>query len=424
MPNLAQLLITKSSAEYLRVFELCREISDEVENIDGVYVVGGIVRDLVLDRNPGDIDISVVGDGSAFSNALAKKLGAGSPVESQFLTFKIDVTGVFDEVSSIDIVTARSETYSEPAALPEISISTIQDDLKRRDFTVNSMAISLSSADWGILVDPANGFGDIMRKRIKVHHDGSFIDDPTRIFRAVRYATRLGFTIENRTSALIDRSMDGVDRLSGTRVRNEFELLLAEPKLAEILRKSEEIGLIGAISPGLRISSRVLQVLDDQTESGSISTDIPKLLGLLSFGMNEEEASQVVDRLEGVSGWGDPIIGSAQLAKHVAVLDSADLLDSEIAELLRPIPLPSIRAYIVAGPPLPRRQRMIDYVEKIQFIKPEITGDDLLKLGIPQGPVIGQLIDVVRRAKLDGKVNTKQEEIELAQSRLPGFLTK
>ncbi|MBT3863164.1 MAG: CCA tRNA nucleotidyltransferase [Chloroflexi bacterium] len=422
MPNLSQLLTTKSSVEYKRVFEHCRDISNELDGVDGVYIVGGIVRDLILDRAPGDIDLSVVGDAKAFSQELAARTGAASPDESQFLTFKIRTSGIFSDVSSIDVVTARAESYADSAALPDVSVSSIDDDLKRRDFTVNAMAISLAGSDWGTLVDPNNGFGDVMRKRIKVLHDSSFVDDPTRIFRAVRYAVRLGFKLDSRMNELISKSIANIDRLSGTRVRNEFELVLSEPNRVEMLRMSEEIGLLAAISPGLRIGTKALQVLSEQSESDSV--ELPDLLAITTFGLNEDEANQVVQRFDAPPAWGESITGNAQLAKHVAVLDQPNLAPSEVAEILREIPLASINAYILAGPPLPRRDKLVEYVEKIRFIKPEITGDDLLEIGIPQGPIIGQLIDVVRRAKLDGKVSTKQDEIELAKSRLPGFLAK
>ena len=422
MPNLSQLLTSKSSAEYRHVFELCRDISSDLDSVDGVYVVGGIVRDLILGRNPGDIDLSVVGDAKALSQKLAARIGAGSPDESQFMTFKIDTRGIFSDVLSIDVVTARSESYSESAALPDVSVSSIDEDLKRRDFTVNAMTISLMGTDWGTLVDPKNGLGDVMRKRIKVLHDASFVDDPTRIFRAVRYAVRLGFDIDSRTNELISKSLSNIDRLSGTRIRNEFNLILLEPDRVEMLRMSEEIGLLAAISPSLRIGTKSLQVLSEQSKS--VSVELPDLLAITTFGLNEDEAKQVVKRFDGPTAWGESIIGNAQLAKHVAVLDQPTLAPSDVSELLRLIPLASINTYILAGPPLPRRDKLVEYVEKFQFIKPEITGGDLLDIGIPQGPIIGELIDIVRRAKLDGKVSSKQEELELAKTRLPGFLTE
>ncbi len=424
MPNLAQLLSSKSSAEYKRVFDLCREIASELDSVDGVYVVGGVVRDLILGRTPGDIDLSVVGDARVFAEALASRLRASSPVESQFLTFKIPTSNLgLEGISSIDVVNARTETYAGPAALPDITPAGIEDDLKRRDFTVNSMGISLNDGGWGTLIDPMKGFGDIMRKRVKVHTYSSYELDPTRIFRTVRYAVRLGFSIDTYTTELISTSLKHIDRLSGARVRHEFELMLTEPKRVEILRRSEELGLLAAISPGLRIGSKALQVLESQAESGVLSSDLSDLLAIATFGLNDAEARMTVDRFDGSSGWSESITGNAELAKHVAILDQDNLRPSEVAEILTPIPLASVRAYIVVGPPLPRRDRLVDYIDRIRFVKPNLTGDDLLAIGIPQGPVIGQLIEMIRRAKLDGQVSSKQEELEFAKSRLPGFLT-
>jgi|TARA_B100000809_G_scaffold84809_1_gene83318 tRNA nucleotidyltransferase (CCA-adding enzyme) len=417
LPNLAQLLSTKSPVEHQQIFNLCRELSETIAQVESVYVVGGVVRDLILGREPVDADISVVGDAGAFSGALAGRLGAARPTESEFLTFKITLGNTSEGATSIDVVTARAETYPEPAALPDVVPSSIKDDLERRDFTVNSMGISLSDSDWGNLVDPMNGLGDIMRKRIRVLHDASFTDDPTRLFRAVRYAVRLDFSIDSTTKSLIDDSLGKVDRLSGARLRNEFELMLGEPKRVEILHEAEDLGLLAAISPGLRIGSRSLEVM----ESGA-STRFEDLLALSTFGLTQDEAEQVAKRFDGPEMWTKTIRGNPELADLVAVLDRSDIRRSEVAEILDSVPLQSIRAYIAAGPPLPRRDRMIEYIDKIRFERPEITGDDLIAAGIEEGPVIGQLIDIVRRARLDGQVKTKQEELDLAKSRLPGFL--
>ena len=417
MPNLTQLLSTKSPVEHQQIFNLCRELSETIAQVESVYVVGGVVRDLILGREPVDADISVVGDAGAFSGALAGRLGAARPTESEFLTFKITLGNTSEGATSIDVVTARAETYPEPAALPDVVPSSIKDDLERRDFTVNSMGISLSDADWGKLVDPVNGLGDIMRKRIRVLHDASFTDDPTRLFRAVRYAVRLDFSIDSTTKSLIDDSLGKVDRLSGARLRNEFEFMLGEPKRVEILHEAEDLGLLAAISPGLRIGSRALEVM----ESGA-STRFEDLLALSTFGLTQDEAEQVAKRFDGPEMWTKTIRGNPELADLVAVLDRSDIRRSEVAEILDSVPLQSIRAYIAAGPPLPRRDRMIEYIDKIRFERPEITGDDLIAAGIEEGPVIGQLIDIVRRARLDGQVKTKQEELDLAKSRLPGFL--
>ncbi|MDA1279252.1 MAG: hypothetical protein O3B95_04330 [Chloroflexi bacterium] len=412
MPNLGQLLATKTSADNRRIFELCREISTRIDDIQGVYVVGGAVRDLILDRKPDDVDISVVGNAAAFSELLAVRLGANAPTTSQFLTYRIELAS-----GPIDIVTARSESYATPAALPDVAPSSIVDDLKRRDFTVNAMGISLLATNWGNLVDPANGFGDIMRKRIRVLHDASFVDDPTRMYRAVRYAARLGFSLEPHTHELLAQSLGNVERVSGARLRHEFELILAEPTRVEVLRMAEEFGLLGAISPGLRIGTKALEILGRTSPE-----NIEDMLAVVTFGLNAGEADQVAVRFDGPAAWNESITGGPRLASLVSVLDQEKLQRSEVADILSPIPLPAIRAYIAVGPPLPRRNRMIAYMDKIRFEKPEITGDDLIAAGIPESPVIGKLIELVKRAKLDGQVHSREEELKLAKSRLPGFL--
>ena len=232
-----------------------------------------------------------------------------------------------------------------------------------------------------------------------------------------RYSVRLGFSIDPRTEEQISRSLGNVDHVSGSRLRHEFELILKEPKRVEILRRSEELELLGAISPGLRIGSRSLDTLDAPP-----SENMDDMLAVTTFGLSEEEADQVANRFDGPGAWSDSITGGARLAKLVSVLDREDQQRSEVADILGPIPLPAIRACIAVGPPLPRRNRMIEYVDKIRFEKPEITGDDLIAAGIPESPVIGQLIELVKRARLDGQVSTKEEELDLARSRLPGFL--
>jgi tRNA nucleotidyltransferase (CCA-adding enzyme) len=216
--------------------------------------------------------------------------------------------------------------------------------------------------------------------------------------------------------------LKNIDRLSGARIRHEFELMLTEPARVEILRLAEEFKLVGAISPGLRIGSRALQVLESQAEDGTLSTDFSDLLALVTFGISADEAAQVVERFDGPPVWGKPITGNAELAKIVELLDQTDLKPSEIVELLAPIPVASIHAYIAAGPRLPRIDQLSKYLGELRFVKPELNGDDLKDAGIPEGPVIGQLIDIVRRAKLDGQVSSKQEELALAKSRMPGFL--
>jgi tRNA nucleotidyltransferase/poly(A) polymerase len=181
-----------------------------------------------------------------------------------------------------------------------------------------------------------------LRKRIKVLHDSSFIDDPTRMFRAVRYSTRLGFSIDSRTEKFISDSLQNIDQLSGTRIRNEFELILGEDTRVESLQMCEKLGILAAISPGLRVGTRALHVLEELAKNGRLSSDIQDLLALATFGLNEDEAKQTVKRLSETSDWSESILGNAELAKTVTVLDQTDLRPSEVVEILSDIPFASI----------------------------------------------------------------------------------
>jgi len=423
MPNISQLLQTKAKPEHLRLFNECKDLHLQHADVANVFVCGGYVRDLILGKPTQDIDLCVEGDSTTFSETLANRLDLEKSFESEFMTFKLAAKEADADVKSIDIVTCRDETYSAPASLPEVSPSSIEYDLTRRDFTVNAMAISLTSQSWGELIDPSNGFGDIMRKRIRVLHDSSFIDDPTRMFRAVRYATRLGFGIDPHTIELITNAREYVDLLSGTRVRNEFDHILQEPKICEILRNLEELGLLAAITPALRVGPMALKITGKLLQESPEKSHLEDLLARVTFSLNEHEARLTSKRFDGPKSWSESITGNAKLASVVEVLDNPSITPSEIADVLDTIPLQCIRAYIATGSTLPRRGRLIDYLETIRFVEPDITGEDLIAIGVPEGPIIGQLLELVKRARLDRKVSSRKDELELVRSQLPEFLT-
>jgi len=419
MPNLAQLLNSKAPRPHQRAFEICREIASGSSSVEQIYVVGGVVRDLIIDREPGDIDLTVVGNAEQFATDLAERLSAQTPKASQFFTFKISSPDASTS-PEIDIVVARSESYESPAALPTVVPAGIEEDLLRRDFTLNSMAISLRDSDFGNLVDPSGGFSDVIRKQIKIHHPGSFEDDPTRLFRAVKYSTRLGYKIEKSTQEAFENSIAKIDLLSGTRVRNELVSIFHESQAGDILREMEQQGLVAAISPALRINSRSIEHFEQLPSNASLVTR----LAVLTFGMNAEEANTASDRLDGGKEWHDGIFGMAKLGEIASVLDQDNLKNSEIVDLLSGFHPDTVRAYVLVGPPLPRRDRMSLYLDKLRNISAEVNGDDLIQIGVPQGPVMGKLLDLTRRERLDGNVNTKAEELELVRSRLPNFLLK
>ena len=240
-----------------RLIAAAREVADRLGA--SVYLVGGMVRDMLLERANEDVDLVVEGDGIAFAEALAEVLDGRAHPHLPFLTAVITLP----DGLRIDVASARTEFYRTPAALPEVATSLIRQDLYRRDFTMNSLAVVLSGERYGELVDFFGGRMDIQRQEIRVLHSLSFIDDPTRALRAVRYARRLGFTIASDTRNLISTALEeGVfERLSGQRLRRELETLLAEPHPTPALALVADLGLLPAICPDLKWSEEARSYL-------------------------------------------------------------------------------------------------------------------------------------------------------------------
>lgn len=219
------------------------------------YAVGGMVRDLLLGRGSFDLDIVVEGEGIRFARSLAGRLQARVKGYERFGTATITLP----TRTKVDVATARTEVYDEPAALPRVTPGSIRDDLFRRDFTINAMALSLAPAEFGRLLDEFGGVRDIRERRIRVLHDRSFIDDPTRIFRAVRFESRLGFRIVASDVRLIGSALSDslLQKLQEYRIAAELRLILKEPDPARPLRRLEQLGVIDALE-GLRGRTRSL----------------------------------------------------------------------------------------------------------------------------------------------------------------------
>ena len=222
-------------------------IADELRALDlpsgeGVYLVGGAVRDFLLGRESFDIDLAVEGDAIEF----ARRLGGQVTAHGRFGTAVVR----FPDGRQLDVVTCRRETYAAPAALPDVEPGTIADDLARRDFTVNAMAASLGE-DFGRIFDPHGGRADLEIRTIRVLHERSFVDDPTRIFRAVRYEARLGFPMDQQTEGLAREGVGGIGLLSPARMREEVVALLSEDKAERALDRLAELAAAPKLEPGL-----------------------------------------------------------------------------------------------------------------------------------------------------------------------------
>lgn len=202
------------------------------------FLVGGLVRDLELGKVSWDVDIAVEGEGVRLSERLKENIGGRLVIYRKFGTATLFIKGI-----RIDIATARREIYREPAALPEVFFSTLKEDLMRRDFTMNAIAVNINEDTFGRVEDPFNGLNDINRKLIRVLHEKSFLDDPTRIFRAVRFEQRLKFRIEKQTLSLIKKARDKkmISRLKKKRIMEELKLFLKEDSKEEVLLRMQEV---------------------------------------------------------------------------------------------------------------------------------------------------------------------------------------
>ncbi len=415
MPRLASLIESKLPEETVEMLRTAGELAAAGESGAGeAYLVGGSVRDLVLGREPNDPDIVVTGNGPRFARALTAQIKGEVTSVSQFGTAVIQ-----SPQGRVDVATARSETYSSPAALPEITPSNMEDDLKRRDFSVNAMALSLLPSNWGELLDPYKGFADCARSRIRILHDASFQDDPTRILRSVRYEVRLGFSLEVETAEVLERDLSYIDRLTSARLVAELRKILEEPERANILRKAEAEGIIGAISPSLRVAESGLKTMEQLD-----SADELLYLACMTSSLTEEEADAVIARLEPDREWQAVIRGAAAFRVTASVLESADLLPSDVVELLERVPVPVLEFQRIAGPRTRQRDHIEAYLRRHREIRPETTGDDLAAQGVPRGPVMGKLLHELKTAKLDGKVTSQQDEFELVRRRLPILLDR
>jgi tRNA nucleotidyltransferase (CCA-adding enzyme) len=335
---------------------------------DPVYLVGGAVRDLLLGRGRGDVDLVVVGDAAA----LAGRLGAEMVEHERFATAKARLDG-----HEFDIATARSEGYPAPGALPVVEPATgIEADLVRRDFTINAMAIPLRGEP--DLIDPHGGLADLEAGVLRVLHPRSLVDDPTRALRAARYAARFGFEPESGTAALL-RSAD-LSTVSRDRRTAELERLAVEPNAVRGFELLSAWGLLNLRPDGLRLASRACELLEGPPWRDFAPRAPTLLAAALGPPAGEEELSAARPRRP-----------------------------SEAVELARgrePVELALARSL--------GAEWLDRYLLEWRRVQLEIDGDDLIAAGVPQGPAVGRGLAAALRDKLDGEISGRDAELEIA----------
>ncbi len=411
--NLADLLKKSLDSSLL---DLIHHIADESSALGfAIYLVGGSVRDLLLARPIVDLDLTLEGDAIKLARALVKKHGGDLTTHEKFFTATWTPQSSNSQI--LDLISARRETYSTPGALPTVTKSTLDDDLRRRDFTINAMALRVDGDHFGELYDPLNGQNDIGKKLIRVLHPNSFLDDPTRIFRAIRYAERYGFTIELETLKLInDDSLKVLSGLSGERLRHEFDLIFEEPNPSKMLKQLADLNILGQIQPRLQVTSYELPFLEVPTSNfGEFA--IPDLLSFrqtLGWTLNlmdftEADIESLAERLAFPVLLTKAILSASKLKKDLPSFK--DWNPSQWTFHLDELPSLSIYAvYLVS-----KENVLSEYLAKWQHVKPITTGDDLKARGLEPGPRFGEILRQLRAAWLDGEVETKEEEVKLVQ---------
>lgn len=426
-----------------------------------LYAVGGFVRDLLLQQPNFDVDLVVEGDAIRLAQTLAERLGGRVRSHRRFGTAKwilpdgllaagadanrsLGQNGGRAVPESLDFVTARTEFYEHPTALPTVERSSIKQDLHRRDFTINTLAVRLTPDRWGELLDFYGGRKDLDDGVIRVLHSLSFVEDPTRILRAARFEQRFGFRIEPRTEELIADALDLLDRVSAERVRHEFELILAEAEPERALCRLADLGVLVKLHPQLGCNGwlavkaaelRALLTLVTHPESQSppamtLAADAPPrlYLALLLYHLPAAVVAEFLDKYHIRKEYRDLIAEVGLLAGRLDALGANQIRPSAIMHALDESSDEARLLLRVASDNWLVRQRLDLYQRRLRHVRAALSGDDLRRMGVGPGRIYRQILDQLRDAQLDGEIATRAEEearvqrilADTADPQLPG----
>ncbi|MEK7395890.1 MAG: CCA tRNA nucleotidyltransferase [Candidatus Poribacteria bacterium] len=410
-----------------RIYNLLESIGEMGDQLGyNTFVVGGFVRDLILGRENLDIDIIAEGDGVDLADEFAKARDGKAKTHERFGTAVVTLLNGL----KIDFATARTEIYERPGALPTVQFGSIEDDLKRRDFTINAMAIRLNENDFGEIVDCLGGKSDLEKGIIKIIHDQSFQDDPTRIFRAIRYEQRYGFCMDKQTEDLLKTAVenDFLNTITKQRLRNEIMLILGEENSVKPIDRLDQLKILRYVHPKISLTKNniiMLSKIDGLSQFSSIPllTDNKKfdiiLLKLMAImdGLNENEANEASKNLSLSKKYTEAISASvAKLPSALKVISAESIRPSEIYRVLKDLPIQTLFFGIFKASDKDTAYKIFMYF-LIEVLEPFITGGDLMELGYPEGSLYSEILSDVFDAQIDEIVNDKQEAIEYIQKK-------
>lgn len=398
-----------------------------------MYMVGGAVRDLLLGRANFDIDFVVESSAIDLTRQLQSRYGGEVHSYRPFGTAKWLINQRVAEALNvpaeqipdhIDFATARNEFYEHPTALPTVYQSSIKLDLQRRDFTINTLAIQLSpAAASGYLLDFYGGLADLQAGIIRVLHSLSFVDDPTRILRAMRFECRLDFRVEPRTAELITTALPMLRRITGERIRNELDLLLREDQPEQALLRMQEQGILEAIHPAFCVPADIgsrFEMARSTTPPWPYNPPERALLlwHVLAASIPVDKLDDLCSRLLLGRRLTDSLMSAARLVQEINGLGEPHLRPSQVVAYLdHSTDLARLIAWMLTSNPTVRN-RIVQYMTEWRFIQPVTTGHDLKNLGLQPGPRYSVILSTLRTARLDGTITTDDEEFALRQQLL------
>ncbi len=412
--------------------KLVRLLADQATHEgQAFYLVGGIVRDLLLGRPSLDIDLVLEGDALPFADALQAQYGGQLERHPRFGTAKwllprvelaqqlgVNVEGL---PKHLDLITARRESYAQPGDLPQVEFADLEADTQRRDFSINTLAIRLDDEHWGELIDLQGGLEDMRQGLMRVLHDQSFRDDATRLLRLYRFKIRYGFDIEAHTLDLVHAGLDYLKAISGERLRHELDLILQEPDPNAILGELDQAGILLAVHPALAVSTTAIAALKNwqSTQLGSEweldeqpKSWLPMVLWFMQLDAKDEEVQELGERLAL-----ERDLRRAIEQVRAALAEQTEWLDakaSQAAVYLDKL-LPLTRAALYLSLEGEAKQRLQAYMSNWQHLHPRANGESLKAMGLKEGPQYARILGSLRAAWVDGEITSADEERALLE---------
>lgn len=377
-----------------------------LEGMAPAHLVGGAVRDLLRGERSVDLDVCTEHDAEELARVLAGRLGGTYRLHERFGTATVRARDL-----EIDVARTRREHYPRPGALPEVELAPLDEDLGRRDFTVNAMALGLSGEELGRLHDPLGGREDLAAATIRVLHPRSFVDDPTRLLRAVRYEVRLGARMDAETERLAREAADAraLDTVSGRRVRDELLDLLAEVDVADGVARLTDLRLDRALHPALEADAAVAA----GAALGALETGADRVLAVLAslVSRSPDELESWIEGLDLRAAVRDRVVRAARSGPALSADLAVERSPSQLHELLRGEPAEALALTLALGaPPAP----VLRYVADLSGVRLDVTGAELVEAGVAPSPALGRALEETLRRKLDGEVSGHEAEFRLA----------